>query len=460
MRLALAGALLILLPLFPARAADIEAEAAMLRDKAIAGNTAWETVEELTTLIGPRLAGSPAEARARDWAVTRLKALGFSNVRVEPFDIPGWQRGSESAEIVSPAPQKLAVTALGNTSATPAGGIVADVVMFNGIDALKAAPDGSLKGKIAFVTHRMGRTQDGSSYGAFGPVRWYAPSIAAGKGAAATIIRSVGTDYHRNPHAGSTSWEEGQTPTPAGALSVPDSEQLERLLALGPVKLKLVLTPKRGGTLASGNVIAEIPGTDTAAGVVVAGGHLDSWDLGTGAIDDGAGVAITSAAAKLILDSGLKPRRTIRIVFWGSEEPAVYGGEAYAKAHAAERHALAGESDFGAGRIWALASRVAEGDKPAIAVMARLLAPLGVAPGGNDGHPGPDVGPLAKMGVPIISPRQDGRDYFDLHHTPDDTLDKIDPGALSQNVAVWATVLWIAANADTSFAPVPQKNGE
>ena len=442
----------------PANAAEPADAAAKLRDQALAGNRAWEIVEGLTTEIGPRLAGTEAEARARDWAVRKLTALGFANVRVEPFDMPVWVRGSEDAAIVAPFPQKLHLSALGGSGSTGDKGLEAEIAAFDSVDALSAADPAAVRGKIVFVDHRMMPTMDGSSYGFFGAVRRTAPSIAAQKGAAAIVIRSLGTDHHRNPHTGQTNWAEGVKPIPAAALSIPDAEQIARALSRGkPVRLRLLLTPRQIGVRPSGNVVAEIPGSDPAAGVVLAGGHLDSWDLGTGAIDDGAGVAITAAAAKRILDSGIQPRRTIRIVWWGAEEVGLLGANAYAKAHGHEPHALAGESDFGAGRIWSLASRVNDADLPAVRAMAQALAPLGVALGDNQSHGGPDVSPLAALGIPIISPEQDGLDYFDLHHTPDDTLDKIDRAALDQNVATWTAVLWIAANGDAAFGRVSTK---
>ena len=292
-------------------AAGLAAQAAQLRDAALDDTVAWDLVEGLTTEIGARPAGSDAERMAREWGVTRLKAMGFANVHIDEFKIDGWTRGVETGEIVGPTPRRLALTALGRSGATPPGGITAEIVWFDGYEALKAAPEGSLKGKIAFVTHRMAATQDGSSYGAFGPIRFAGPGIAAQKGAVAIVIRSVGSDHHRMPHTGVTTFPRGVNPIPAAALSVPDAELLERLGTHGPIKLHLVLTPRNPGVLTSGQVVAEVPGSDPAAGIVVIGGHLDSWDLATGAIDDGAGVAITTAAAKHILDSGVKPRRTI-----------------------------------------------------------------------------------------------------------------------------------------------------
>jgi hypothetical protein len=425
-----------------------------LRDAALSDDVAWDLTEGLTTEVGQRLAGTEAEARARDWAVTRLKALGFANVHIETYDMPVWVRGAESAEIVAPFPQKLTLAALGNSAATPPAGITAPVIGFDSLDALIAADPAEVRGKIVFVTHRMGPTQDGSSYGPFGNVRRMGPSAAAKLGAAAVVIRSIGTDHHRNPHTGVQNWASGATPIPAAALSVPDAEQLERILARGkPVTMRLVLTPQNVGIRQSGNVIAEVPGRDPKAGMILIGGHLDSWDLGTGAIDDAAGVAITAAAAKRILDAG-RPLRTIRVVWFGAEEVGGFGGEAYIKRHAADKHALVAESDFGADRVWRFDTYFADPASPAAKAMAAALLPLGIARGGNAAHGGTDVEPTAMTGVPIVDLRQDGTRYFDLHHTPDDTLDKIDREQLRQNVAAWTAMLAIAANSREDFGPV------
>src|SRR5687767_10342512 len=228
-----------------------------LRDAALQDDIAWDIAEGLTTEVGPRLAGTEAEAGAREWAVRKLMAMGFANVRVEPFDMPVWVRGEEKAWITAPFPQPLAVTALGNSGATPAQGIEGELVGFSTLDELKAAPDSAVQGKIVFVDHRMPRTQDGSSYGYFGSPRREGPTIASRKGALAIVVRSIGTDQHRNPHTGAMRFEEGVAPIPAGALSVPDAEQVQRILKRGqPVRLKLVLTPRNIGTRQSGNVIA------------------------------------------------------------------------------------------------------------------------------------------------------------------------------------------------------------
>mgnify|MGYP004508095109 CR=1 FL=1 len=451
--------LLALLTSIPLATAAVAAPAAtpspeVLRDAALDDAIAWDIVEGLTTEVGQRLAGTEAEARARDWAVKRLKALGFANVHVETYDMPVWRRGVEAAEIVAPFPQKLAVTALGNSVATANGGLTAEVVAFDGLDELKAAKPAAVSGKIVFVNHAMAVQQDGGSYGEVGAIRRTGPSVAAQKGAAAIVIRSIGTDHHRMPHTGVQSWTAGVQPIPAAALSVSDADQLARILARGkPVKLHLTIGAGPAGTGQSGNVIAEVPGRDPKAGIVLVGGHLDSWDLGTGAIDDGAGVAITAAAAKRIMDAG-RPLRTIRVVWFGAEEVGGLGGEAYAKAHAGEKHVLVGESDSGADRVWRLATSSGSPGSPLNDRLAALLAPLGVTRGAGTAHGGTDVAPIAAAAhAPVIDLGQDASRYFDVHHTADDTLDRIDKVQLRQNVAAWTATLALIANDPAELAP-------
>ncbi len=434
----------------------VDPKVAALRDKALADDTAYELVEALTTEIGPRpTGGSARQAAARDWSVARLKAMGFKNVRIEPYTLQNvWERGAETAEIVGPNAQPLRLAALGNSGATPAAGLTAPVVYFASLNDLLLAPEGSLRGKIAFVSNSMQPTQDGSSYGSAGAARFVGPNVAAKKGAAAIVIRSIGTDHGRGPHAGGTNFDAGVAPIPAAALSVADAENLERLMKAGrPVQMKLVLTPRFVGARPSGNVVAEVPGSDKDAGIVLIGGHLDSWDLGTGAIDDGAGIAITAAAAKLVMDAG-RPRRTIRVVWFGDEEIGGLGGEAYAKAHAGERHATASESDFGADRVWRVETNFAA---PAKAIGDRLavaLQPLGIVRGTGTAGDGTDIAPIVRTGVAGVDLNQSGLRYFDYHHTPEDTLDRIDPVQLKQNVAAWTTMLQVVANAPEEIGAV------
>ena len=417
-------------------------------NSAATDHIAYDIVEGLTTEVGQRLAGTEAETRARDWAVVRLKSLGFANVHIETYNMPVWERGIETAEIVSPFPQKLVLTALGSSGATPAGGLTAGVVGFASLEAFIAAPDSLVKGKIAYVSHQMKAAQDGSGYGPFGQVRRIGPNIAAKKGVAAFLIRSVGTDNARAPHTGMTRWDKDVTPIPTAALSNPDADNLERMLARAktPVSIHLTLTPKFTGQHQSGNVIAEVPGSDAKAGMVIIGGHLDSWDLGTGAVDDGAGIAITTAAAKRILD-GPKPRRTIRVVWWGSEEVGGFGSDAYFAAHKSEKHALAAESDFGADRVWRVDFKLPQIAKALGDRISTALSTLGITRGKADAGGGADVEKLVEAGVPVIDLQQDGTRYFDLHHTPDDTLNQIDPVQLQQNVEAWAIMVGLVANA-------------
>jgi carboxypeptidase Q len=426
-----------------------------LRDFALTDDVyAYDIVEGLTTEIGPRQGGTEAEARARAWSVTKLKSLGFDNVRIEEYQMPTWVRGEERAEVLSPFPQKLAITALGNSGSTGPQGLEAEIVYFPTLEALRNAPDGSLTGKIAFVSHKMQRTQDGSSYGAFGPARFVGPNIAAKKGAAAIVIRSAGTDYHRNPHTGNTNFEAGVTPIPAGALSIPDAENLERMLKRGkPVKLRLLMTPQNIGQQTSGNVIAEVKGSNPALPMIVIACHLDSWDLGTGAVDDAAGCGIITAAAARLRWMG-QPKRTVRILWAGAEEVGIWGGKDYGAKHANEPHALAMESDFGAGKIWAVDFKLPESAKPLRDQIAAVLAPLGVVPRKQEAGGGADVQAIiAAQKLGIIDLQQDGTKYFDLHHTPDDTLDKIDKADLRQNVAAWVATLALIANYEGELKP-------
>jgi carboxypeptidase Q len=452
------------------------ATAAELRERALQDTTAWQAVESLTTEIGPRLAGSEADARAVRWAEARFKALGYDKVWLEEVTFPKWVRRSERGEVLGEHAQPLSLTALGGS---PGGIVDAEVMGFADLAALEAAPAGSLAGKIAFVDYRMTRSKDGSGYGPGSRVRGRGPSAAIRAGALAFLMRSAGTEPHRYPHTGITRFDEGLTPIPSAALALPDADQLARLLALGkPVRVRVALDCGWDGTAVSHNVIGEVMGSRAAGSkaassqasgrsprapgaagdVVLIGAHLDSWDLGTGAIDDGAGIGITMAAGHLIakLPKAQRPLRTIRVVAFANEEQGLYGGKAYADryAGAVARHQIVAESDFGAGRIYAFNSNAAPQAQGAIAQIADALKPLGIERS-DKGGPGPDVGPIAAKGAVWGWLAQDGTDYFDLHHTPDDTLDKIDPAALAQNTAAYTVFAYLAASADGSFGSAP-----
>jgi len=430
---------------------NVRDEAKALIAQSFQSDLGYQIIESLTTEVGQRLAGTEAEARARDWGVAKFKQLGFKNVRIEPFQVDHWERHSEHAEITSPFPQKLMITALGGSIATDSAGIVGQVVRFENLQALKDAPMKGLKGKIVFVDEYMTRTQDGSGYGVAVKKRSGAAVEAGKRGAAAALIRSVGTDHHRFPHTGQMTYDQNVVKVPIAALSAPDADQLHRALGRGDVEVKLQIDVQSYGKSQSGNVIAEIPGVTDE--IVIIGAHLDSWDLGTGAVDDGAGIGITVGAAKLILDMNKKPRRTIRVVMFGAEEVGLVGAIAYAKKHANEldRHVVGAESDFGAGQIWRFETRFSDSKLHKAEAMHKVLSPLGIALGSNDASGGPDMGPLRMLGMPVVTLKQNGWDYFDLHHTPNDTFDKISADDIAQNVAAYAAFVWMAANMQGDF---------
>ena len=424
--------------------------ATQLREQALASNLGYEITESLTTEVGPRLAGSEADARAVKWAQAKFRELGYDKVWLEEVHFPKWERRSEHGAVVGTNAQQLSLIALGGS---PGGTVEADIVRFADLASLEAAPAGSLAGKIAFIDHQMARARDGSGYGTGGKVRSAGPSAAIRAGASAFLMRSAGTDSHRNPHTGITRFDEGLAPVPSAALAAPDADQLTRLLARGPVRVRMALDCGWNGTATSHNVVGEIRGRSKPDEVVLIGGHLDSWDPGTGAIDDGAGVGLTMAAGALIGKMKQRPARTIRVVAFANEEQGLHGGKAYAAKHIGDirKHQIAAESDFGAGRIYAFRTSAPGHAQGAARQIAEALAPLGIAYTPEEGGPGPDISPFAAQGLAWASLRQDGTDYFDYHHTPDDTLDKIDPKALAQNVAAYAVFAYLAASADGDF---------
>jgi hypothetical protein len=410
---------------------------------------AYAFIEGLTTEVGPRQAGTEAEARARAWAVAWLKQHGFENIAIEPYMMDTWVPGDIArARVIAPFAQDLAVLPLGNSAATPAGGIEAEVGLFRSLDELHAAPERSLKGKIAYISHQMRPTQDGSHYGFAGPVRWVGPGIAASKGAVAAVIKSIGTDHHRNPHTGGTSFPEGVSPIPAAALSLPDAENLERMFARAkgrPLMLRLELNPRQLGQTESGNVVGEILGRNPALPPVLLACHLDSWWNAPGAVDNAAGCGIIIGAARHVADSG-RPLRTIRVLLAGAEETGLWGSKAYSAAHIDEPIAVGLESDFGADRIWRFDSNFRESNPALHKKIADAVARFGVSSGSVVATGGADLNIVREQKGALVDLRQDGTRYFDLHHTPDDTLDKIDIIQLRQNVAVWTQVVGILAN--------------
>lgn len=431
-----------------------------LQEQALASDLAWSLLTSLTVDVGPRMPGTAGDALGVAWAEERMRALGFDRVRLEKVTFPRWRRGFERARVVSPRVQDLAVTALGGSPGT-GGALNRQVAHFPDLEALEAAPAGSLDGKIAFISRRMERSRSGADYGAVVEGRTRGPFVAAAKGAAALVIRSVGTSDDRLPHTGVISSSEPGEPVPAAAISNPDADLLVALLERGePVRLELRLDVGMAGTAESWNVIGEFDGREDNGEYVMIGAHLDSWDLGTGAQDDGAGVAVTLAAARLVADLPERPRRGIRVVLFANEELGVHGGRAYAEAHgegeALAGHVIGAESDLGAGRIYQFRSRVRPEAEPAMDELAFYLAGLNIPrqldrPAGG----GADIGQMRRQGLAVVDLNQDASAYFDVHHTANDVLAQVDPADIAFNVAAYATFVYFAAETETVFGPVP-----
>lgn len=428
-----------------------------LQQTALASSIGYDIVESLTVEVGPRLAGSPKDIIAVNWAMNKLTSLGFDKVYKEPVQVPIWERGEAKAKIISPVEQPLVITALGGSIATPVTGIRARIARFDSLEALQQANPDDVKGKIAFIDQKTERHITGEGYGKSVGGRSKGAVAAAQKGAVAIVIRSIGTDHDRMAHTGVMRYQDGVAKIPAAAMSNPDADLVDAMLKRDPnAVLELHMSPKDLGTNTSYNVIAEVTGSSKPNEIVLIGAHLDSWDEGTGAIDDGAGVAIVTAAAKHIQDLPQKPARTVRVVLYAAEEIGLVGGKAYAEAHKAELplHYIAAESDFGAGPIYQIDTKVSDNVFAQVQESIKPMTYNGVALGNNQASGGPDVSMLPALGVPVASLRQDGHDYFDYHHTPNDTLDKINPKALAQNVAAYAQFAYIMANSNLVLTPI------
>ncbi len=419
-------------------------------------------VRGLTDEVGPRLSGSPQDAVGVAWALATLKTQGFSNVHAEKVMVPAWQRGVETGEVTAPVRQKLILTALGGSPATPEGGLEAEVVELASLEELDAKGAAAVKGKIVFFNKRMERASETRGYGYAVDVRTKGPSRAARLGAAGVLIRSIGTDHNRLPHTGAVDFLAEVPKIPAAALSIPDAELLERLIRLGkPVRVRFTLTCGDRPEAESANVIGEIRGSSKPDEIVLLGAHRDSWDLGTGAIDDGAGCGIVIEAARLIGLLPKHPARTIRVCLYANEENGLAGGKAYFKAHQAEldKHAAALESDSGTDYPVGFAWTAGPSAEPFVKEIAAILTPLGAGTL-SEGGAGADTGTLRIAGVPMFSMRQDSSRYFDYHHTANDTFDKIDPEGLDRNVAAVAAFAYCAASTPEMLERIPPDKRE
>jgi len=425
---------------------------------ALTGGRAYATAQSLTDRIGARPAGSVSAERAVEWALAELRAAGLKNVRKEPVKVPHWVRGEESAELLAPSSEILHVTALGGSVATAAGGVSAEVVEAGSFEEIKALGV-KARGRIVLINKPVARSPHGDGYGQVVPLRHSGAVAAAQVGAVAALLRSVGTGAHRLPHTGMTSYEDGTPKIPFAALAAEDADLLHRLLASGEKpRVKLRLGCQQLGDVDSSNVMGEVPGRDKAGEIVLLGAHLDSWDLGTGAIDDGAGCAIVIEAARLIAHLRTPPRRTVRVVLFMNEEFGLSGARAYAERHKNEldKHVAALEADSGAGRPLGFS---VTGDEHALALVRKWVAPLATlqaAEVSSTRFGGADVIPMQIRGVPAVGLQQDMSSYFDWHHTAADTLDKIDPLELAWSAGAAAVLAWAAAEArETLPRPAP-----
>ena len=431
---------------------------ARLRDGAMQDPYALNELRHLTDNIGPRLSGSPQAQQAVDYVAAEMRALG-AEVTLEKAMVPHWVRGQEPAEVVawpSQTPgttQKVVLTALGGSVATPAEGITAEVVVVDNWQQLHALPQDAVKGKILLFNHKFDKElaaqgRGGSAYGGGVVYRGAGPMAGGALGAVAVLVRSVGGADYRLPHTGVTEYAPGVPKIPAAAVTAEDADLLKDLTSQGPLKLHLTLTPQTLPDAPSYNVIADWKGSERPEQVVIVSGHLDSWDLGTGAIDDGAGVVVSMETIKLLHDLNIHPRRTVRFVAWMSEEEGSQGAAAYMADHATEMadHIGAIESDLGSdhptGIYYAGKPALHEWLRPVAEVLDTIGAETLVAAP----ETGEDIGGLTEKGVPSFAPVQDSRTYFNYHHTAADTFDKVDPRHLDENSAVMAVLAYALAD--------------
>jgi hypothetical protein len=428
---------------------DLRAQLLVLRDAALTSDYAWRQLAHLTENIGPRPSGSPQAQAASEHVAAELRKLGL-DVHLEPATVSHWIRGEEKAELVEfpgRAPQttqRIVLTTLSGSSATSADGLTGDVVVVHNFDELTALGRDKVAGKIVLfnVPYDERKALAGYWFEAYGQAVVYrgrGAKTAADLGAIASLIRSVGGANYRLPHTG---WSE-PVPVPAAALAAEDADLVEHLAAEGRVRMHLTLTPQRLADTTGYNVVADLKGSDHPEQIVVVSGHLDSWDLGRGAIDDGAGVVISMATAELLQRLRLRPLRTLRVIAWMDEENGGGGHDAYAKGHEAEiaHHVAAIESDAGAGHPLGYSMKLSPAAITALQPLVEILRPVGCTVFRATSHsPGSDIDPLVEAGVPGIGIIQDGRKYFDYHHTAADTLDKVDPQDLRENAAAMAVM--------------------
>jgi carboxypeptidase Q len=437
--------------------AQVIANMARIREAAMASDWSWQRLEQLTDRIGPRLSGSPQLTAAIAQLAADMRTLG-ADVQLQPAKVTHWVRGEEHAELVDypgrppGLAQALHLTALGGSSATAAGALTAHVIVVHDFDQLQARAT-EVRGNIVLFEARFDqRLADNSNamtaYEQAGQFRFNGPSAAAALGAAAALVRSIGGADYRLPHTGTTFWKDKQAPIPAAALAAEDADLITRLAAQGPVVMKLLLTARTLPDADSANVIADWPGTERPEEYVVVSGHLDSWDLATGATDDGVGVMAAAGVLQLLQQLGLHARRSIRFIGWTNEENGGGGSKAYYDSvrQRIATQSAAIESDAGAGRALGINASVTPQSMALLQPVVTALLPIGAsALLRHDGELGADIGPLQDAGVPGFSPLVDTRHYFDYHHSAADTLDKVDPQNLRTQVATMAVLAYYLA---------------
>lgn len=438
----------------PAFAQSTDANAARLIDTILASRESYETLSYLTDHIGPRLSGSKGAALAVKYTTQRFRDWGI-DVRNERVVVPHWVRGEERGRLVSHNDQRIVLTALGGSVATPAAGITADVVEVTSYDQLAELGRAKLQGKIVFynLPMDMALVESGRAFEAYSKAvvfRGTGASRAAEYGAVAAVVRSVASASLRTPHTGSLRYEEKKPKIPAAAVTTEDAELMHRLLAKGErVRMQLVLTPRTLPDVVSANVVAEIRGSERPDEIVLIGGHLDSWDLGTGAIDDGSGVAMVMETMRALKELGIQPKRTIRAVLFMNEENGLRGGRQYFRNAASReelhRHVAAIETDAGSAPPVAFITTLEGANLARVAARMRVLSRIAPIRFESSKHTGADTSPLTDAGITGFGLVPDPRHYFDYHHTAADTLDKVDPKALAQNSAAIAALAYVLA---------------
>jgi carboxypeptidase Q len=447
---------LVLILALPALAQQraMDQTAQRILDYELANSRAYEVLAYLSDNIGPRLSGSKGAELAVQYAVKTLREWGIEH-RTEKVMVPRWVRGAERGRLVSHNDQRIVLTALGGSVATPANGITAEVIEIASYDQLKELGRDKIRGKIVFYNKAMNMAlvESGKAFEAYGDAVIYradGASRAAEYGAVAAVIRSVASASLRTPHTGAMRYDEKQPKIPAAAMTTEDADLVHRLLAKGEkVRMHLVLTPRTLPDVESANVIAEIRGSERPDEIVLIGGHLDSWDLGTGAIDDGSGCAMVLETMRVLKELGIRPKRTIRGVLFMNEENGLRGGKQYfanvAKREELAKHVAAIETDAGAARPVGFITTLHGDALKALEARVRILNRVAPLRWDSSKHTGADTSPLTDAGVTGFGLVPDPRHYFDYHHTPADTLDKVDPRELAQNTAVIAALAYLIA---------------